>query len=122
MIKMIALQAETIQDEWLYNALTKGLKECLTAPVLTLDPTKPEPIRRAEMIMDNFSRKDCKCIPMLIAPGNLIQMLLPKDEVLISVLFQYGKKDIHIRTVIQKLHHYEPDNKASMQDINNIEA
>jgi hypothetical protein len=119
MIKMIALQAETIQDEWLYNALTKGLKECLTAPVLTLDPTKPEPIRRAEMIIDNFSREDCKCIPMLIAPGNLIQMLLPKDEVLISVLFQYRKKDIHIRTVIQKLHYYEPDNKASMQNTSN---
>ena len=31
------LNAETIQDEWLHEALTKGLKECVTAPILTLD-------------------------------------------------------------------------------------
>lgn len=114
MIEMTMLQAETIQDEWLYDALTKGLKECVTAPVLTLDPTKPEPIRRAEMIIENFSREECKCIPTLVVPGNLIQMLLPKDEVLISIIFQYREKNTYIQAVIQKLHYYEPDNKANM--------
>jgi len=51
MITMKNLQVEDIKDEWLYNALTQGIKECITAPVLTLDPTKPEPIKRAEMIL-----------------------------------------------------------------------
>lgn len=114
MIKMTMLNAETIQDEWLQEALTKGLKECVTAPILTLDPTKPEPIRRAEMIIENFSREECKCIPTLVVPGNLIQMLLPKDEVLISIIFQYREKNTYIQAVIQKLHYYEPDNKANM--------
>nr|UVX65914.1 MAG: hypothetical protein [Bacteriophage sp.] len=122
MIKMTMLNAETIQDEWLHEALTKGLKECVTAPILTLDPTKPEPIKRAEMIIENFSREDCKCIPTLVIPGNLIQMLLPKDEVLISIIFQYREKNTYIQAVIQKLHYYEPDNKANMQDSSNIEA
>lgn len=57
MITMKNLQVEDIKDEWLYNALTQGIKECITAPVLTLDPTKPEPIKRAEMILDNFSQE-----------------------------------------------------------------
>lgn len=122
MIKMTMLNAETIQDEWLHGALTKGLKECVTAPILTLDPTKPEPIKRAEMIIENFSREDCKCIPTLVVPGNLIQMLLPKDEVLISIIFQYREKNTYIQAVIQKLHYYEPDNKANMQDSSNTEA
>ncbi|UWD55234.1 MAG: hypothetical protein [Bacteriophage sp.] len=122
MIKMTVLQAETIQDEWLHEALTKGLKECVTAPVLILDPTKPEPIKRAEMIIENFSREDCKCMPTLVVPGNLIQMLLPKDEVLLSIIFQYREKNTYIQAVIQKLHYYEPDNKANMQDISNTEA
>lgn len=122
MIKMTMLNAETIQDEWLHEALTKGLKECVTAPILTLDPTKPEPIRRAEMIIENFSREDCKCIPTLVVLGNLIQMLLPKDEVLISIIFQYREKNTYIQAVIQKLHYYEPDNKANMQDSSNTEA
>lgn len=122
MIKMTMLNAETIQDEWLHEALTKGLKECVTAPILTLDPTMPEPIKRAEMIIENFSREDCKCIPTLVVPGNLIQMLLPKDEVLISIIFQYQEKDTYIQAVIQKLYYYEPDNKANMQDSSNTEA
>ena len=58
MITMKNLQVEDIKDEWLYNALTQGIKECITAPVLTLDPTKPEPIKRAEMILENFSQED----------------------------------------------------------------
>lgn len=122
MISMRTIQVEDIKDEWLYDALTKGLKECVTAPILTLDPTKPEPIKRAEMIIENFSREDCKCIPTLVVPGNLIQMLLPKDEVLISIIFQYREKNTYIQAVIQKLHYYEPDNKANMQDSSNTEA
>lgn len=58
MITMKNLQVEDIKDEWLYNALTQGIKECITAPVLTLNPTKPEPIKRAEMILENFSQED----------------------------------------------------------------
>lgn len=57
MITMKNLQVEDIKDEWLYNALTQGIKECITAPVLTLDPTKPEPIKRAEMILENLSQE-----------------------------------------------------------------
>ena len=122
MISMRIIQVEDIKDEWLYDALTKGLKECVTAPILTLDPTKPEPIKRAEMIIENFSREDCKCIPTLVVPGNLIQMLLPKDEVLISIIFQYREKNTYIQAVIQKLNYYDSDNKASMQDSSNTEA
>lgn len=92
MIKMTMLNAETIQDEWLHEALTKGLKECVTAPILTLDPTKPEPIKRAEMIIENFSREDCKCIPTLVVPGNLIQMLLPKMKYSFRLSFNIEKR------------------------------
>lgn len=34
MITMKNLQVEDIKDEWLYNALTQGIKECITAPQL----------------------------------------------------------------------------------------
>ena len=44
MITMKNLQVEDIKDEWLYNALTQGIKDCKSAPVLTLDPSIPEPI------------------------------------------------------------------------------
>jgi hypothetical protein len=95
MITMKNLQVEDIKDEWLYNALTQGIKECITAPVLTLDPTKPEPIKRAEMILDNFSQED--------SPGNFIQMILPKHEILLSVMFIYKERNTYVQLIIQKL-------------------
>lgn len=104
MITMKTLQAEDLKnDEWLYNALTNGIKECLTAPILTLDPTKPEHIRRTEMILDNFSQEDSPVIATVIAPGNFIQMILPKHEILLSVMFIYKEKNTYVQLIIQKL-------------------
>ena len=100
MITMKNLQVEDIKDEWLYNALTQGIKECITAPVLTLDPTKPEPIKRAEMILDNFSQEDSPVVATVIAPGNFIQMILPK---LLSVMFIYKERNTYVQLIIQKL-------------------
>ena len=97
------LNAETIQDEWLHEALTKGLKECVTAPILTLDPTKPEPIKRAEMILENFSQEDSPVVATVIAPGNFIQMILPKHEILLSVMFIYKERNTYVQLIIQKL-------------------
>lgn len=103
MITMKTLQVEDIKDKWLYNALTQGIKECITAPVLTLDPTKPEPTKRAEMILDNFSQEDNPVIATILAPGNFIQMILPKYEILLSVMFIYREKNTYVQLVIQKL-------------------
>lgn len=104
MITMKTLQAEDLKnDEWLYNALTNGIKECLTAPILTLDPTKPEHIRRTEMILENFSQEDSPVVATVIAPGNFIQMLLPKHDILLSVMFIYKEKNTYVQLIIQKL-------------------
>lgn len=104
MITMKTLQAEDLKnDEWLYNALTNGIKECLTAPILTLDPTKPEHIRRTEMILDNFSQEDSPVIATVIAPGNFIQMILPKHDILLSIMFIYQEKNTYVQLIIQKL-------------------
>lgn len=104
MITMKTLQAEDLKnDEWLYNALTNGIKECLTAPILTLDPTKPEHIRRTEMILENFSQEDSPVIATVIAPGNFIQMILPKHDILLSVMFIYKEKNTYVQLIIQKL-------------------
>lgn len=103
MITMKTLQAEDLKnDEWLYNALTNGIKECLTAPILTLDPTKPEHIRRTEMILDNFSQEDSPVIATVIAPGNFIQMILPKHDILLSIMFIYKEKNTYVQLIIQK--------------------
>ena len=45
MITMKTLQIEDISDKWLYNALTQGIKDCITAPVLTLDQLNQNPLR-----------------------------------------------------------------------------
>lgn len=104
MITMKTLQAEDLKnDEGLYNALTNGIKECLTAPILTLDPTKPEHIRRTEMILDNFSQEDSPVIATVIAPGNFIQMILPKHDILLSIMFIYKEKNTYVQLIIQKL-------------------
>lgn len=104
MITMKTLQAEDLKnDEWLYNALTNGIRECLTAPILTLDPTKPEHIRRTEMILDNFSQEDSPVIATVIAPGNFIQMILPKHDILLSIMFIYKEKNTYVQLIIQKL-------------------
>lgn len=104
MITMKTLQAEDLKnDEWLYNALTNGIKECLTAPILTLDPTKPEHIRRTEMILENFSQEDSPVVATVIAPGNFIQMILPKHDILLSVMFIYKEKNTYVQLIIQKL-------------------
>ena len=104
MITMKTLQAEDLKnDEWLYNALTNGIKECLTAPILTLDPTKPEHIRRTEMILDNFSQEDSPVIATVIAPGNFIKMILPKHDILLSIMFRYKEKNTSVQLIIQKL-------------------
>ena len=106
MITMKTLQAEDLKnDEWLYNALTNGIKECLTAPILTLDPTKPEHIRRTEMILDNFSQEDSPVIATVIAPGNFIQMILPKHDILLSIMFIYKEKNTYVQLIIQKLNY-----------------
>lgn len=104
MITMKTLQAEDLKnDEWLYNALTNGIKECLTAPILTLDPTEPEHIRRTKMILDNFSQEDSPVIATVIAPGNFIQMILPKHDILLSVMFIYKERNTYVQLIIQKL-------------------
>lgn len=115
MITMKNLQVEDIKDEWLYNALTQGIKECITAPVLTLDPTKPEPIKRAEMILENFSQEDSPVVATIVAPGNFIQMILPKYEILLTIMFIYREKNTYIQTVLQKLY-YESEVKTNNAD------
>lgn len=108
MITLKTLTETDIQDEWLQEALTKGLKECITAPIMVLDPTKPEPVRRAEMILENFSREDYPVKSTLVVPGNIIQMILPKDEILLTILFQYSNnRNINIRVLLQKLEYEE---------------
>lgn len=115
MISMRTIQVEDIKDEWLYDALTKGLKECVTAPILTLDPTKPEPLKRTEMILENFSQEGNPVKATIIAPGNFIQMILPKHEILLTIMFIYKEKNTYIQTVLQKLY-YESKVKTADSD------
>lgn len=115
MISMKTIQVEDIKDEWLYEALTKGLKECVTAPILTLDPTKPEPIKRTEMILENFSQEGNPVKATIVAPGNFIQMILPKYEILLTIMFIYREKNTYIQTVLQKLY-YESEVKTNNAD------
>lgn len=115
MISMKTIQVEDIKDEWLYDALTKGLKECITAPILTLDPTKPEPLKRTEMILENFSQEGNPVKATIIAPGNFIQMILPKHEILLTIMFIYREKNTYIQTVLQKLY-YESEVKTNDAD------
>ena len=115
MISMKTIQVEDIKDEWLYDALTKGLKECITAPILTLDPTKPEPLKRTEMILENFSQEGNPVKATIIAPGNFIQMILPKHEILLTIMFIYKEKNTYIQTVLQKLY-YESEVKTNDAD------
>lgn len=115
MITMKNLQVEDIKDEWLYNALTQGIKECITAPVLTLDPTKPEHIKRTEMILENFSQEGNPVKATIVAPGNFIQMILPKHEILLTIMFIYKEKNTYIQTVLQKLY-YESNVKTDDSD------
>ena len=119
MITMKTLQAEDLKnDEWLYNALTNGIKECLTAPILTLDPTKPEHIRRTEMILDNFSQEDSPVVATVIAPGNFIQMILPKHDILLSIMFIYKEKNTYVQLIIQKLSYdTNQQNEKSTSDL-----
>jgi hypothetical protein len=67
-----------------------------------LDPTKPEPIKRAEMILENFSQEDSPVVATVIAPGNFIQMILPKHEILLSVMFIYKERNTYVQLIIQK--------------------
>lgn len=115
MISMKTIQVEDIKDEWLYDALTKGLKECITAPILTLDPTKPEPLKRTEMILENFSQDGNPVKATIVAPGNFIQMILPKHEILLTIMFIYREKNTYIQTVLQKLY-YESEVKTNDAD------
>lgn len=115
MISIRTIQVEDIKDEWLYDALTKGLKECVTAPILTLDPTKPEHIKRTEMILENFSQDGNPVKATIVAPGNFIQMILPKHEILLTIMFIYKEKNTYIQTVLQKLY-YEPNVKTDNSD------
>lgn len=115
MISMRTIQVEDIKDEWLYDALTKGLKECVTAPILTLDPTKPEHIKRTEMILENFSQESNPVKATIVAPGNFIQMILPKHEILLTIMFIYKEKNTYIQTVLQKLY-YESNVKTDDLD------
>lgn len=115
MISMKTIQVEDIKDKWLYDALTKGLKECVTAPILTLDPTKPEPLKRTEMILENFSQEGNPVKATIIAPGNFIQMILPKHEILLTIMFIYKEKNTYIQTVLQKLY-YESEVKTNDAD------
>lgn len=115
MISMRTIQVEDIKDEWLYDALTKGLKECVIAPILTLDPTKPEHIKRTEMILENFSQESNPVKATIVAPGNFIQMILPKHEILLTIMFIYKEKNTYIQTVLQKLY-YESQVKTDDSD------
>lgn len=115
MISMKTIQVEDIKDEWLYDALTKGLKECITAPILTLDPTKPEPLKRTEMILENFSQDGNPVKATIVAPGNFIQMILPKHEILLTIMFIYREKNTYIQTVLQRLY-YESEVKTNDAD------
>lgn len=115
MISMKTIQVEDIKDEWLYDALTKGLKECITAPILTLDPTKSEPLKRTEMILENFSQDGNPVKATIVAPGNFIQMILPKHEILLTIMFIYREKNTYIQTVLQRLY-YESEVKTNDAD------
>lgn len=38
--------------------ITQGIKECITAPVLTLDPTKPEPITENNQDVEKIRKEE----------------------------------------------------------------
>lgn len=55
------------------------------------------------MILENFSQEDSPVVATVIAPGNFIQMILPKHEILLSVMFIYKERNTYVQLIIQNL-------------------
>lgn len=55
------------------------------------------------MILDNFSQEGSPVVATVIAPGNFIQMILPKHEILLSVMFIYKERNTYVQLIIQNL-------------------
>lgn len=55
------------------------------------------------MILENLPKRNSPVVATVIAPGNFIQMILPKHEILLSVMFIYKERNTYVQLIIQKL-------------------
>lgn len=115
MITITRIKNEDLDNPWLNEALTKGIKESLTAPVICLNPSESEAIVRTRMLIDNFSKENCKAIPTIIVPGGLVQMVLPEEEILVSIIFlKDNGKDTKVQVSLIKLNHEENETTTTV--------
>ena len=70
LITMKNLQVEDIKDEWLYNALTQGIKECITTAegskyvVFVHTDTRPENAIDVEVLPDGVPETGYWAVPV----------------------------------------------------------
>lgn len=93
---------DLVDNTWLYNALTQGLKQAMTSIRISI-PGVSEIESRIKAIFDNFTRDGCAPQPILVIPNNIIQILLPKDKIILTILYIPQETGFKISVEIIKL-------------------
>ena len=95
MIRKIEITKNYLEDqEEFLIEFQKAISEGLRAPLgIVLDTNKPEPVIRAEIIIRVIKDHFPSAVHTLVMPGTLIQILLPKKELLISIQFLIHKEN-----------------------------
>lgn len=93
---------DLVDNTWLYEALTQGLKQAMTSIRIAI-PGVSEVESRIKAIFDNFTRDGCAPQPILVIPNHVIQMLLPKDSIILTILYIPQETGFRIQVEIIKL-------------------
>jgi len=106
MIKKIEITKTYIEDqEEFLKSLQTAVKNGLMAPAGIILDDEPEVKRRAHMIVNAIRDKFTEIDAILVLPGTLIQVLFPKKELLVTIMFLQNKitGDKNIRLELCKL-------------------
>ena len=106
MIRKIDITKTYIEDqEEFLKSLQTAVKNGLMAPAGIILDDEPEVKRRAHMIVNAIRDKFTEVDAILVLPGTLIQVLFPKKELLVTIMFLQNKMtgDKNIRLELCKL-------------------
>lgn len=92
------------QEDFL-KSLQKAVSEGIRAPLGIILENKPEHVMRTEIIMNVIKSTFPGSIDTFVIPGTIIQMLFPKKELLVSIVFLVNKatNEKNIRLELCKL-------------------
>ena len=92
------------QEDFL-KSLQKAVSEGIRAPMGIILDNKSEHVMRTEIIMNVIKSTFPDSTDTLVIPGTIIQMLFPKKELLVSILFLVNKttNEKNIRLELCKL-------------------